>query len=253
MILHTGCTVKKSKQQSNIIYKTKYITLPCKKEVKKVVKKQNRKSISKNLKKSTSLKNDTIGTQKKYRQPSKTRIYAPEKYTTRVNQTMNFMIGINTDKSKFVYMEGEFDKDTYKEFIKFSKTIDKDINEVKINSNGGVVASAMKIGSYIKENKWNTGLDAEMNCYSACGFVYFAGKEKSLQGEAKIGLHRPYYPNKKDTYKSIQKVKKVYVSYWRYIKAPMDLYYEMMDIDRDELFILDKNNIEEYIDIKLVS
>ena len=189
-------------------------------------------------------------TPNRYKEPTNTKIYAPKRFITRPNQKMNFMVGYNKDNSRFIYMEGEFGVDTYRNFLKYIKNF-KDIKEIKINSNGGLVATAMKIGSYIKEHKYNTGVDDEMHCYSACGFVYFAGAKKSLQGGAKIGLHRPYIPNQKDTPKSIRRVKKEYISYWRYIKAPMDLYYEMMDVDRDNLFILDRNNINEYVDAKI--
>ncbi|MEA2016994.1 MAG: hypothetical protein U9N59_00990, partial [Campylobacterota bacterium] len=123
--------------------------------------------------------------------------------------------------------------------------------EIKINSNGGLVSTAMKIGSYVYENRWNTGVDKEMRCLSACGFVYFAGKEKSLEDKAIIGLHRPYIPGVKDTTASIRKTKKDYISYWNYIRASKSIYDEMMEVDRDNLFILDKNNINEYIDVNI--
>lgn len=255
ILLFSGCSSRKplvTQPQIKYIYKTKYVYLPCKKEDKLTLLKLSNK---KNIPKSKKVENNVVQAKKeiatKYRQPTPTKIYAPKKYTTRDKKKMDFMMGINKDNSKFIYMEGEFGVDTYKNFLKFTKKINEDIKEIKINSNGGVVLSAMRIGSFIKEKGWNTGIDKEMHCYSACGFVYFAGKEKSLQGSAKIGLHRPYIPNQPDTMKYIQKVKKEYVSYWRYIRAPMDLYYEMMDVDRDELFILDKHNIEEYVDIKI--
>jgi hypothetical protein len=187
----------------------------------------------------------------KFHMPKPTKIYAPKKYTTRPNQKMDFMIGYNKDGSEFVYMEGEFGLNTYKNFLKFLKQSSTTAKEIKINSNGGVLSVAMQIGSYIYEHNWDTGVDKEMHCYSACSFVYFAGKEKSLQGMAKIGLHRPYYPDIADTQQSILKTRREYVSYWNYIKAPIDLYYDMMDVPRDELLILDRNNIEDYIDIKL--
>jgi len=165
---------------------------------------------------------------------------------------MSFMVGINKNKRKFIYMEGEFEIDTYDNFLKFIGGENKRIKEIKINSNGGVVASALKIGSYIKKHKWNTGVDDEMHCYSACGFVYFAGKQKSIQGRGKIGLHRPYMPGVEDTAQSINKTTREYRNYWGYIKAPMDLYYEMMDIDRDDLLILDKSNLGDYIKVKVI-
>lgn len=257
LLIFTGCSSVKQGPTVQYIYKTKYkyVYLPCKEETTKNKDKesspQKATQKKKQLHTASSSKKLTTPTLK-YRQPTPTTIYAPKQFIIRPIQRMNFMVGINKDKSKFLYMEGEFDQNTYKEFLDFKKHMDSSIKEIKINSNGGIVLSAMKIGAFIKENGWSTGLDKEMHCYSACGFVYFAGKEKSIQGEAKIGLHRPYLPGVPDTMQSIQKIKKEYLSYWRYIKAPMDIYYEMMEVDRDDLLILDKNSLEEYMDLNIL-
>lgn len=263
--LFTGCSSKKieyAKPQIKYIYKTKYLYLPCKKpDENKTILPININSKAQSTKKPQISKKDIKPKPKKLpikkphpikiQQFKKLEIFAPKRYTKRAHQKMNFMVGINKDLSKFIYMEGEFDSDTYKNFLKFKNTIDKTIKELKIDSDGGLISSAMKIGTYIKKHHWNTGVDDEMHCYSACGFVYFAGKKKSLQGRGTIGLHRPYRLHVKDTAKSIQKTKREFVAYWRSIHAPMDVYYEMMDVDRDNLFILDKNNIEDYVDVKI--
>jgi len=238
----TGCSSKeKPKPQIKYVYQTKYIYLPCKKEnlfdmeqhkTKPKLKKQKRKA-------------------KFYIPAKKLKTYAPKQFITRANKKMDFMVGINKDGSKFIYLEGEFGVNTYKDFLHFVNNVAKGIKEVKINSNGGVVATAMKIGAYIHDHKIDTGVDKEMHCYSACGFVFFAGREKSLQGKARVGLHRPYLPELEDTTQSIRAIKREYIGYWNYIHAPKSVYDEMMEVDRDNLFILDKNNINDYIDVKL--
>lgn len=255
LLFFTACSNSKQEPSVQYIYQTKYkyVYLPCQEETttKNKIKESIKKPKTKKKKLHTasgSKKSPTL----KYKQPTPTTIYAPKTFTNRPAQKMSFMVGINQDKSKFLYMEGEFDTNTYKDFLTFKKNIDPAIKEIKINSNGGIVLSAMRIGAFIKENGWNTGLDKEMHCYSACGFVYFAGKEKSIQGEAKVGLHRPYIPSVPDTLQSIQRTKKEYLSYWRYIKAPMDIYYEMMEIDRDDLLILNQYTLSEYVDINIL-
>ncbi len=247
VILFTGCTIKVPEPKIKYVYKTKieYIYLPCQKKSSFV------KASSPKKKKVQKQAKANIKTNKKYKAPKPTEIYAPKKYTKRPKQSMHYMIGFNQDGSKFLYMEGEFDTDTYTNFKRFMTESGSDIKEVKINSNGGVVSTAMKIGEYIHENNWNTGVDKEMKCFSACTFVYFAGKNKSLQGKALLGLHRPYIPGVPDTTKNVRAIKKDYKSYWLYIHAPISIYDEMMDVDRDQLFILDRNNIYEYIDVKI--
>jgi len=146
------------------------------------------------------------------------------------------------------FLEGEFGKNTYINFRKFLKDTNINTKEIKISSNGGVLSSAMRLGAFIHEHGWSTGIDKEMHCYSACGFVYFAGNKKSLEGKAKVGLHRPYIPGVADTQDSVRSMKREYLSYWNYIRASKVLYDEMMDTDRDDLLILDRDNIDEYIE-----
>lgn len=250
----SGCSNKQFEPKVEYIYKTKieYVYLPCKNQIKENSYASNAKynaEANKSIKsKATNL---SMKHKPKYKQPKLTKIYAPKKYVTRANKEMDFMVGINRDGSEFVYMEGEFGANTYNNFIKFLNKANTDAKEIKISSNGGLVSTAMQIGSYVHERSWDTGVDKEMHCFSACSFVYFAGKEKSLEGKAMLGLHRPYIPGVKDTASSIRKVKSDYISYWNYIRAPKSLYDEMMEVDRDNLFILNSNNINDYIDVKI--
>ena len=248
----TGCSNKQLEPKVEYIYKTKteYVYLPCKKD--NVLDDGDvdfKTAIIKSAKpKATEITTKPI---EKYKQPKPTIIYAPKKYITRPNKKMDFMVGINEDGSAFVYMEGEFGVNTYKDFIRFLQEVNINVKEIKISSNGGLVSTAMQIGAHVHDNRWNTGLDKEMHCFSACGFVYFAGKEKSLEGKAKIGLHRPYVLGVEDTTKSIKKLKRDYLGYWNYIRAPKSVYDEMMEVDRENLLILDKSNINDYIDVKI--
>ena len=247
-LLTTGCS-----QSPKVVYQTKYIYLPCK--IKPSVlsilgtpKKPNTtpKKVAKTSQSSTNQR------WKKFTLPKKSvKFFAPKRYVTRPNQKMNFMVGFNQDDTPFLYLEGEFGTNTYELFLRYIKENDIGFKEIKINSNGGVLASAMKIGAYVYDHKWKTGVDKEMRCLSACTFVYFAGQKKSLQGSAILGLHRPYIPGVKDTPKFIRTVKQKYIRYWNYIHAPKSLYDEMMDVDRDNLFILNRHNINDYIDVTL--
>ncbi len=260
VFVFAGCSQKQPMPDVKYVYKTKveYVYLPCKKET---LFPDNDSSISQgtNVNKpiqsqKSEIKKNKITktkTKSKFKQPKPSTIFAPKKYITRANKKMDFMIGMNKDGSEFVYMEGEFGANTDKNFLKFIKDTGTKATEVKINSNGGLVASAMQIGSFVKENNWNTGVDKEMKCMSACSFVYFAGKEKSLQGKAVVGLHRPYNPSIPDTEKNIREIKREYISYWNYIHASKSVYDEMMEVGRDDLFILDRNNITDYIDVNV--
>jgi len=253
MLLNLGCS-KQPKVEEKIVYKTQYIYLPCKQT-------QPLPSGFDNYKQPKAKKTEAkkkVVTKKpvikrsKFTLPKKSvKFFAPKRYTVRPNQKMNFMVGYNSDGSVFLYLEGAFNINTYKNFLNYIHQSAIDFKEIKINSNGGVVATAMQIGAYVHEHHWKTGVDKEMRCLSACSFVYFAGDEKSLQGEAVVGLHRPYIPNVPDTPSSIRNVKRAYIGYWNYIHAPKSVYDEMMDVDRDNLFILNRDNINDYIDVTI--
>lgn len=239
LFIFTSCSSHKVEPKIEYVYETKYVYLPCKAKVKKsYIKHKTKKSMQLNVK-------------PQYRVPKQTTIFAPKRFRKQKNKKMSFMVGINKDKSEFIYLEGTFEKDTYKNFIKFMDSVETKAKEIKINSNGGLLSVAMELGAYVKRHHWNTGVDKEMQCMSACGFVYFAGKKKFLEDKAVVGLHRPYYSGRKDTQQSIRRVKKDYISYWNYIRAPRSLYDAMMEVDRNNLFILNKNNINDYVDVEI--
>lgn len=246
-LIVSGCSNK------DIVIQKEYVYLPCKKDSKKKTsrKKDSLLTTLKNKEKIKKEKKRTVRKTKYIAPPKKTKIFAPKRYITKPNKKMDYMVGINKDGSEFVYMEGGFDLDTYKNFKKFLKKSGTTAKEIKINSNGGVVKTAMEIGAFVYENRWKTGVDKEMKCFSACGFVYFAGREKSLQGKGVVGLHRPYIPGVADTTKSIRETRKRYISYWNYIRAPKSVYDEMMLVGRDDLFFLNRNNINDYIDVEI--
>ena len=255
LIFLSGCSKQPQVQvKEKIVYKTKYLYLPCeckKENIGTVLKNDESKKIKPKLKKRMTAQKKAPKKQKFHLPKKSVKYFAPKRYTTRSNMQMNFMVGYNDDGSAFLYLEGEFGENTYKNFLRYIKESSISFKEIKINSNGGVVKSAMQIGAYAYDHRWSTGVDKEMRCLSACGFVYFAGVKKSLQGEAIVGLHRPYLPGVADTPNSIRKTKREYISYWNYIHAPKSVYDEMMDVDRDDLFILNRENINDYIDVNI--
>lgn len=244
-LFFSACVNKQIPVEVQYIYKDKYVYLPCTKS--NIIDVNNKEKIKKPIA-ATHVKPKS---KMKYKEPNPKKIYAPQQYRTRENKKMDFMLGINKNGSEFIYLEGEFGENTYKNFLTFIKQTDTTAKEIKINSYGGLVSTAMQLGSYVYENKWSTGVDKEMHCFSACGFVYFAGRSKSLQGKALVGLHRPYLPEVEDTEKSIRKIKSDYISYWNYIHASKSIYDEMMEIGRDNLFILDRDNINDYVDVQI--
>jgi hypothetical protein len=59
-----------------------------------------------------------------------------------------------------------------------------------LNSPGGSVREAMKIGDYLESNEVGVLVPAMMSCKSSCVLVLAGGDSKSVNG--KIGIHRPF-------------------------------------------------------------
>ena len=64
-------------------------------------------------------------------------------------------------------------------------------NDVLIDSMGGSVAEAMKMGRAIRERLLNTTVSQPSECFSSCVVLLAAGARRSAFG--KIGIHRPYF------------------------------------------------------------
>jgi hypothetical protein len=62
---------------------------------------------------------------------------------------------------------------------------------VFLNSEGGDVAAAMKIGRIIRNSEGNVTTQNNAKCFSSCALIYIAGVKRSNTNGV-IGLHRPY-------------------------------------------------------------
>jgi hypothetical protein len=62
---------------------------------------------------------------------------------------------------------------------------------VFLNSEGGEVSAAFKIGRLIRKYDGTTAIPAGSKCYSSCALIFIAGVKRINFGE--IGLHRPYF------------------------------------------------------------
>lgn len=63
-------------------------------------------------------------------------------------------------------------------------------NTLWLDSPGGLIAEAIKIGDVIAEEEMDAIVVFDGYCYSACVFIYAAAKTRSGTGD--IGIHRPF-------------------------------------------------------------
>ncbi len=62
------------------------------------------------------------------------------------------------------------------------------VNELLLESEGGVIVEARGLANLVKENQLNTTVTTR--CFSACTIVFIAGDKRTLQQSAKLGFHQ---------------------------------------------------------------
>lgn len=63
-------------------------------------------------------------------------------------------------------------------------------NTIWLNSPGGLIHEAMKIGDFIAEKRMKAIITFNGKCFSSCVFIYAAAKTRSGIGD--VGIHRPF-------------------------------------------------------------
>jgi hypothetical protein len=74
----------------------------------------------------------------------------------------------------------------------FFKHLTEALNDhviVSLNSRGGDLGAAMRIGSFIRMNQWATSVDNGDTCNSACAVIWLSGIKRFLGQYDRIGLH----------------------------------------------------------------
>lgn len=179
-------------------------------------------------------------------------IKAPSKFNHPLDDATNLIFMLGEDESGYyLYGEGALLTGAYDKFLKYVNFYSQqniELNRLMLHSPGGIVNEGLKIGYYLRENKWITDSDKYMKCYSTCGFVFASGVEKRIQGGAEVGFHRPYLVNEADTQEFIQQVYQDYLPFWNYIQGDQKLYHDFMtNYGRDDMLILDTKTIKQYM------
>jgi len=89
-----------------------------------------------------------------------------------------------------IYMNGEIVKGDFDKFIKVLSKRKELPNYITIQSPGGNVYEATKIGTFIREAA--LGVSVDKACGSSCFFILVAGVDRYIN-DSIIAIHRPYY------------------------------------------------------------
>jgi hypothetical protein len=91
----------------------------------------------------------------------------------------------------FISLNGDINKgDLEKWIIPAFKNV-QGKKYIFLNSTGGDVEEAMKIGRYFKKNEFSVSVAYKNICYSSCVFLLAGGVDRGVGGE--VGIHRPYF------------------------------------------------------------
>jgi ATP-dependent protease ClpP protease subunit len=132
------------------------------------------------------------------------------------------------------------------------------LTRVKLNSPGGDVDEAMKIGRIIRKRELLTEVDLGDHCLSSCVLILGAGVVRSIMPEsvlkpaARVGIHRPYFVSldKGLSTTEIQNLRKQMISRMKAYADEMDLSErlidEMMSIPPERIKILSPVELEQY-------
>jgi hypothetical protein len=118
---------------------------------------------------------------------------------------------------------------------------------VDINSGGGSVSEALKIGRFLRSHNAFVGLRKDDQCLSSCVFVLVAGVMRDAHlGVGVVGVHRPFlmaadqHQDFEQTYRETRSELEAYFDEMRVSRSLLDLMYsvppgEMRVLSRDEI------------------
>ena len=112
----------------------------------------------------------------------------------------------------FIELSGDIVEGDYENYLSTFEWIKGRVNRVAVitlNSNGGLVDEAIKIGKHIRKNRIFTSVKPGEECYSSCALIFFSGLSRKSQLPyseilyelapktkfSRVGVHRSYIKN----------------------------------------------------------
>ena len=91
------------------------------------------------------------------------------------------------DAPEYILLDGDIDGGSAADFRR-ALAARPNAKVVALRSYGGYVDEALKLASAIRSKGLSTAIPGNFHCYSACAYLFFAGKEHIVTG--KLGVHR---------------------------------------------------------------
>ncbi|MFV0576818.1 MAG: hypothetical protein ACK5NC_15560 [Vibrio sp.] len=93
------------------------------------------------------------------------------------------------------------------ESVRFQRYLNqhREINYVLLQSHGGYIDEAIKIGKQIHQAKLDTAV--ETYCYSACFITLMSGQSRFIYNDAYVAVHRPFFEiNRKTVFDQVNSI-----------------------------------------------
>jgi len=124
---------------------------------------------------------------------------------------------------------------------------------VYLDSDGGNVLEAMKIGRIIRKEMLSTVVDVNKACSSACVLLFASGVERDMLYGAKLGLHRPYFPQDlfaglsyEDSQELYKRITADVAAYLDEMGATPDLIGRMLAISSKDVLFISRDEAQSY-------
>lgn len=157
-------------------------------------------------------------------------------------------------KDVIVELTGEIqpsDFGTLKQMIERRLSSNTRIRWVSLNSQGGDLATAMRIGRYIRQLEFDTQVHDDARCLSSCVFILAAGLYKTVANSNVVGIHRPYrttvgYVSRDEATKKYQELADTIFAYFDEMHLPRSLPEQMLRIPSGEMTMLKLEEVQRF-------
>jgi hypothetical protein len=158
-----------------------------------------------------------------------------------------------------IAVSGEINTGDFSKFINALKQLTdkygreectKGLTYVSVNSEGGSVDEAIRIGEEIRKNNLGVMINKEDRCYSSCVFILAGATDKIPLG--RVGIHRPYISKIKegnqyaDVRKSRDSASQKIRLYLSSVDVPESLLDEMLSYSPEHMKILSSDELFKF-------
>lgn len=146
---------------------------------------------------------------------------------------------VSDQSQSAILLDGEIGVGTPLEFRR-ALALRPDAKVVVLSSDGGLVASALLIADDIHTKGLSTVIPEGARCYSACAFIFFAGKERLAEGE--LGVHQMWSetPDPSGVQSSVSDILEVLTRF----DTPTEVFTRMFRTSSEEMYVFPQAELD---------